>query len=132
MGLQESLIGSALGADAVSNQALVSAGLGSISAVIAALLTQPMDVLKTKIQVHQLVQSTKEGYRLFKRAKIVPTLSDIYKSAGFRGLWAGCLARAVSAGAGGLLLGPLFEFGQLIADDSVRPTRKPFILPEDP
>merc|ERR1712232_1338168 len=82
-----------------SNRALFAAGSCSISAMSAAVVTQPMDVLKTRMQAHQLVHSTKEGFVLRKPARAFATLSSVYKIAGFRGLWTGCLARVVGAGA---------------------------------
>mmetsp|Transcript_136918 Transcript_136918/g.425401 ORF Transcript_136918/g.425401 Transcript_136918/m.425401 type:complete len:333 (-) Transcript_136918:125-1123(-) len=115
-----------------SAHAVRLAGLASASSAFAAVVTQPLDVVKTKMQVHQLVRSNKEGYKKVQVARFFRTLREVHAAAGLRGLWAGGLARSLSAAACGLFLGPLFEYCQLLAEDTSRPVRKQFILPEDP
>merc|ERR1711974_369611 len=97
----------------------------------AAVLTQPFDVIKTRMQVHQLMHSGKDGYRKVKIPRLFATVGEIYKVAGVSGFWTGCLARTICAAGGAMLLGPLFEFCHLIDEDSHRPVRKAFYLPPD-
>lgn len=113
-------------------QAIRFAGCASASAALAAFATQPLDAVKTRMQAHQLVRSNKDGYKKVQVARFFRTLRELHAAAGIRGLWTGGLARTLSAAACGLLLGPLFEYSQVVADDTRRPLRKPFILPEDP
>ncbi|CAE8623730.1 unnamed protein product [Polarella glacialis] len=117
---------------AAQQRAMAAAGIGSVCAVTAAIATQPFDVVKTKMQIHQMMHTNRDGFRRQKVARFLATLKETFKATGWRGLWTGCGPRVVVAAAGGLLLGPIFEFGQLIAGDSVRPLRRPLNLPEDP
>lgn len=112
--------------------ALQLSATAAVCGAVAAGLTQPFDVVKTRMQVHQQVRSDHSGYRKVTIARVVPTLKEVYSMAGVMGFWAGGLARGLRAAAGGFLLGPLFEYGQLIADDAGRPMRKAFVVPEDP
>merc|ERR1740123_1474579 len=91
--------------------ALQLAGIASGSAAFAAAVTQPLDIVKTKMQVHQLIKSNKEGYRKVKTARFFQTFRETYAAGGVAGLWTGGAARTLSAAACGLLLGPLFEYG---------------------
>mmetsp|Transcript_229 Transcript_229/g.372 ORF Transcript_229/g.372 Transcript_229/m.372 type:complete len:324 (+) Transcript_229:132-1103(+) len=109
--------------------------LSAASAACAALsagLTQPFDVVKTRMQVARQTKSDHNGYRKVTIARVVPTLREVYKMAGVGGFWAGGVARAARAAIGGFLLGPIFEFGQLLSDDATRPVRKAFVVPDDP
>lgn len=117
---------------AVRQRALTSAGISSACAAAAAVATQPLDVVKTKMQTYQMISSNKEGFRRKKVQRFYKTIRDVYGAVGWRGFWLGVAPRTVCAAAGGLLLGPFFEFGQLIADDSNRPLRRPLILGDDP
>jgi len=135
IGLQQALsagVEEGLEAEGSSVPAIQLAGLASASAALAAVVTQPLDVVKTRMQVHQLVRSNKEGYKKVQVARFFKTLRETHAAVGIKGLWTGGLARTLSAAACGLLLGPLFEYCQVLADDAKRPVRKPFILPEDP
>lgn len=108
------------------------APLASASAVVASLATQPLDVVKTRMQAHQLVRSGEDGYRMMKHARFFATIQEVWKAAGLRGLWAGALPRAARGALGGLLLGPLFHYAHLVAEDSQRPVRQQLYLPPDP
>jgi len=110
----------------------VSVALGAASAVIAAIATQPLDVVKTKMQTHQILSSHKAGYVRAANAGFFATLRLVRKPAGVAGLWAGGLPRALRAAAAGVLLGPLCEFAQHVADDRDRVIRQPLVLPKDP
>eukprot|EP00933_Yihiella_yeosuensis_P082310 TRINITY_DN96153_c0_g1_i1.p1 TRINITY_DN96153_c0_g1~~TRINITY_DN96153_c0_g1_i1.p1 ORF type:complete len:340 (-),score=56.63 TRINITY_DN96153_c0_g1_i1:34-1053(-) len=117
---------------AMQQRALQSAGIASVAAIAASLVTQPLDVVKTKMQVQNMNFTNKEGYRRVKVARFFKTCKETFGMAGARGLMAGALPRAISAGLGGFLLGPLFEYAQLIADDRQRPIRSALQLGEDP
>jgi len=106
--------------------------LASVCGAGAALATQPFDVVKTKMQAHQLIKSDRSGYRKVTVPRVTATFQEVYAMAGVRGLFTGSLARMLSASVGGLLLGPLFLFGQVLAEDSSRPLRTMFVIPEDP
>lgn len=118
--------------DNSGNPAVRFAAMGTVSAILASVVTQPLDVVKTRMQVHQLVRTDHQGFHKITPARFFKTLKQTKDIAGLKGLWTGCLARSLRAGAGGILLGPLYEFGQLIADDSLRTLRKPLVLPRDP
>merc|ERR1711924_444310 len=106
--------------------------LASVCGAGAALATQPFDVVKTKMQVHQLIKTDRSGYRKVTVPRVSTTFREVFNSAGVRGFYAGGLARMLCAATGGLLLGPLFQYGQLLAEDSSRPFREMYVLPEDP
>lgn len=131
------VLGDAAGEDdlaqaSAGSPAVRFAAMGTVSAIVASVVTQPLDVVKTRMQVHQLVRTDQQGFHKISPARFFKTLRQTKDIAGVKGLWTGCLARSLRAGAGGLLLGPLYEFGQLIADDSLRTVRKPLVLPRDP
>lgn len=109
-----------------------AAALGAGCAVAAAVATQPFDVVKTRMQVHQLVRSEKAGWRKVTIARVAAKFSETHAAVGVRGFWIGGCARALKAGVHGLLLGPLFEFCHIVAEDYDRPARNIFVLPEDP
>lgn len=108
-----------------------SAGFAAAAAAVAAAVTQPLDVIKTRMQVNQMVTSGQDGYRKVRISRFFTTLSATYGAAGIAGFWTGGLARIGCSAAGGMFLGPLFEFGQLLAEDAARPVRKAFYLPPD-
>lgn len=107
------------------------AGCASASAALAAVVTQPLDVVKTRMQVHQLVRSNKDGYKKVQVARFFKTFRATHAAVGIAGLWTGGLARTLSAAGCGLLLGPLCEYCQVIVDDQRRPFRKVYIIPDD-
>eukprot|EP00930_Biecheleria_cincta_P008050 TRINITY_DN109392_c0_g1_i1.p1 TRINITY_DN109392_c0_g1~~TRINITY_DN109392_c0_g1_i1.p1 ORF type:complete len:330 (+),score=50.06 TRINITY_DN109392_c0_g1_i1:172-1161(+) len=117
---------------AARKRALQSAGISSVCAAVAAVATQPLDVIKTKMQTYRMITSNREGFRRKKVQRFFKTIRDIYSALGWRGFWLGVAPRMVCAAVGGLLLGPFFEFGQLISEDSSRPLRRPLILGDDP
>jgi len=120
--------------DASNTQQLYfrSAAFCSATAAIAAFVSQPFDVVKTRMQVKERVQSDKEGYRRVRIARVSGTLFETYTMAGIRGLWTGGVARTLSGAVGGLLLGPMFEYASVLAADMQKPTRRPLVLGEDP
>lgn len=118
--------------DAPPGGALQLSAASAACAALAAGLTQPFDVLKTRMQVHRRVRSDHSGYTRVTIAGVVPTLQEVYKMAGVRGFWAGGFARTSRAAIGGFLLGPMFEYAQLLSDDATRPLRKAYVVPEDP
>eukprot|EP00931_Biecheleriopsis_adriatica_P115485 TRINITY_DN91273_c0_g1_i1.p1 TRINITY_DN91273_c0_g1~~TRINITY_DN91273_c0_g1_i1.p1 ORF type:complete len:326 (-),score=60.94 TRINITY_DN91273_c0_g1_i1:105-1082(-) len=122
----------AFDAAAARQRALSCAGISALCAGAAAVATQPFDVVKTKMQIHERNTTNKEGYRRVKVARFFATFRQLFADTGFRGLWVGGVARAVCAAGSGLILGPVFEYGQLLADDSTRPLRNPLVLGEDP
>uniref|UniRef100_A0A7S1AMA3 Mitochondrial carrier protein n=1 Tax=Noctiluca scintillans TaxID=2966 RepID=A0A7S1AMA3_NOCSC len=117
--------------DGAGPTALVAAAVGAASAALASVVTQPVDVIKTKMQVHHAVRSSQRGFKQVSFATFRNTLSDL-AACGVRGFWTGCAARVVHSMAGGLLLGPLFHYGGVIAYDASRPRRKIWDLGEDP
>lgn len=112
--------------------ALHLSAASAVCGVVASVLTQPLDVVKTRMQVHRQIQSDRSGYRKVTIARVFPTFRDVYNLAGVRGFWVGGIARGSRAAIGGFVLGPLFEYGQLLADDASRPFRKKYVVPEDP
>lgn len=130
-GLQRALLGSDPG-DSAGNVGIQLAALGSASGAVAAAVTQPLDVVKTRMQVHQLVQPHRSGYTNLVPARFFRTLRDVHKMVGLGGLWTGVTARVLKAALSGLLLGPLYEFGQVVAEDAQRPQRMQLYLPQDP
>mmetsp|Transcript_10234 Transcript_10234/g.22637 ORF Transcript_10234/g.22637 Transcript_10234/m.22637 type:complete len:321 (-) Transcript_10234:174-1136(-) len=108
------------------------AGVACLSGIASTVLTQPADVVKTRMQAHQLMVSGEDGYRKVKVVRYFETLAATYKAAGLRGLWVGTVPRALRGGIGGLVLGPFLYYGQLIAEDCEKPLRKPYIVPRDP
>jgi len=117
---------------AAQQRAVSSAAVGAACAAAAALATQPFDVVKTKMQTHQMITSDKAGYKKQKVMRFSKVLRATFRESGWRSLWVGGTARAVLAAASGLLLGPFFEYAQLIANDSQRPLRQRLVLGEDP
>eukprot|EP00418_Pyrodinium_bahamense_P084381 CAMPEP_0179071174 /NCGR_PEP_ID=MMETSP0796-20121207/31397_1 /TAXON_ID=73915 /ORGANISM="Pyrodinium bahamense, Strain pbaha01" /LENGTH=366 /DNA_ID=CAMNT_0020768283 /DNA_START=1 /DNA_END=1099 /DNA_ORIENTATION=- len=116
----------------LGSPAVRAAVFASTSAIVAAVVTQPLDLVKTKMQVHQLVRSNQDGYKKVNVARFFKTFWETHRAVGVAGLWTGGLPRIITSAACGFLLGPFFEYGLVIAQDADRPLRKPFILPEDP
>eukprot|EP00927_Polykrikos_kofoidii_P057148 TRINITY_DN51259_c0_g1_i1.p1 TRINITY_DN51259_c0_g1~~TRINITY_DN51259_c0_g1_i1.p1 ORF type:complete len:344 (-),score=34.38 TRINITY_DN51259_c0_g1_i1:74-1105(-) len=115
-----------------AGSALRCAALASVGAAAAAIVSQPFDVVKTRMQVHQVTRSDKSGFKKVSTARVSATFIEAYKVAGVRGLWVGGLARTLKAAFGGFLLGPLFEYCHLVADDCFRPLKNPYIMPANP
>nr|CDP93622.1 Bm3015, isoform b [Brugia malayi] len=72
---------------------LESAACGSVSGSIAAAMTTPFDVVKTRIMLSE--NSSRPG--------IATTLAKIWTTSGYRGLYAGVLPRSVWMGIGGFV-----------------------------
>eukprot|EP00747_Dinoflagellata_sp_TGD_P206766 gnl/TRDRNA2_/TRDRNA2_80433_c0_seq1.p1 gnl/TRDRNA2_/TRDRNA2_80433_c0~~gnl/TRDRNA2_/TRDRNA2_80433_c0_seq1.p1 ORF type:complete len:333 (+),score=55.01 gnl/TRDRNA2_/TRDRNA2_80433_c0_seq1:109-1107(+) len=135
IGLQRAVVGSSEAGQAERGPipALWNCGFGAVSAAFAAAVTQPFDIVKTKIQVHELAFTSKTtGYKTVKKANVLPTCKEVYNMAGITGFWTGCLPRVLRFASAGVLLGPVCEFAELIADDAGRPRRQMLQLPEDP
>eukprot|EP00438_Fugacium_kawagutii_P026187 Skav211361 [mRNA] locus=scaffold677:379366:390505:- [translate_table: standard] len=115
----------------MQQRAMMCAGISSVCAASAALITQPMDVVKTRMQVHRMV-THHEGWTYFKAPRFWRTVREIRSTAGFRGFWVGATARVVTTAVSGLLIGPLFEFAHLVSTDAPRPLRQRLVLGEDP
>ncbi|CAK9073457.1 Hypothetical protein SCF082_LOCUS35961 [Durusdinium trenchii] len=117
----------------MQQRAMTCAAISGVCAAGSALVTQPFDVVKTRMQIHCMVTSdAKSGYRYFKVARVGKTFRETMAMAGWRGLWVGSMARVVQMGLSGLLIGPLFEYAELLSNDADRPLRHPLILGEDP
>mmetsp|Transcript_5356 Transcript_5356/g.12912 ORF Transcript_5356/g.12912 Transcript_5356/m.12912 type:complete len:338 (+) Transcript_5356:40-1053(+) len=104
---------------------LQAAVMSSISAVAAAAVTHPFDVVKVQIQTQNIVQHH-AGYVKYIKPHMISTMKDIYRLAGWSGFTAGLAARCSRAALVGFALGPLFEYGLVVSRDSLRPQR--FIL----
>lgn len=117
---------------AMQQRALSCAGISSVCAAAAALLTQPMDVVKTRMQIHSVITSGKSGYKYYKVPRFWRTLREMISTAGWRSLWVGSTARVLTMATSGLLLGPLFEYAHLVSTDAPRPLRQRLVLGEDP
>merc|ERR1739845_296122 len=98
----------------------------------AAALTQPFDVVKTRMQTHQMVLTDKRGYRKVTIPRVSRTFKEVFNIGGVRALWTGGLARCTRAGVAGIVLGPIFEFVCRVAEDMDKPFRKLYIPPPDP
>ncbi|CAE7192694.1 BFAR [Symbiodinium natans] len=107
-------------------------GRSEVCAAGAAIVTQPMDVVKTKMQIHRMMTSRDDGFRRVKVARFFATFRETHQATGLRGLWAGGSARLCMAAAAGMLLGPALEYAQLISSDATRPLRRQLDLGEDP
>lgn len=112
--------------------ALFSAFMGATCGVGASVLTQPFDIIKTSMQVHQLVKSEESGYKRTRVARVTATASHIFNVGGWRAFFLGGAPRVVRAAVCGLWLGPLFEFGALITSDYEKPIQFVLDLPPDP
>lgn len=98
---------------AMQQRAMTCAAISGVCAAGSALVTQPFDVVKTRMQIHCMVTSdAKSGYRYFKVARVGKTFRETMAMAGWRG--------------------PLFEYAELLSNDADRPLRHPLILGEDP
>mmetsp|Transcript_66798 Transcript_66798/g.157316 ORF Transcript_66798/g.157316 Transcript_66798/m.157316 type:complete len:326 (+) Transcript_66798:22-999(+) len=117
---------------AMRQRALQSAGIGAACAAGSAVVTQPMDVVKTKMQIHQMMTSRSDGYKKVKIARFLATFREVHQAAGWRGLLVGSSPRLVYATFSGLLLGPLCEYVQLLSNDSTRPLRSQRDFGQDP
>ncbi|KAK6100885.1 Mitochondrial carrier family protein [Brugia pahangi] len=83
---------------------LESAACGSVSGSIAAAMTTPFDVVKTRIMLSE--NSSRPG--------IATTLAKIWTTSGYRGLYAGVLPRSVWMGIGGFVFFGAYEAAMLL------------------
>ncbi|CAE7483893.1 mcfH [Symbiodinium microadriaticum] len=119
-------------AAAMRQRAVQSAFVSSVCAMGAAIVTQPLDMVKTKMQIHRMMTSRDDGFRRVKVARFAATLRETYQATGWRGLWAGGSLRLACGAVAGLLLGPALEYAQLLSHDAARPLRRQLDLGEDP
>uniref|UniRef100_A0AAF5PRS9 Mitochondrial carrier protein n=1 Tax=Wuchereria bancrofti TaxID=6293 RepID=A0AAF5PRS9_WUCBA len=83
---------------------LESAACGSVSGSIAAAMTTPFDVVKTRIMLSE--NSSHSG--------IPTTLAKIWTTSGYRGLYAGVLPRSIWMGIGGFVFFGAYEAAMLL------------------
>ncbi|MBA0548656.1 hypothetical protein Golob_019743, partial [Gossypium lobatum] len=69
-----------------SRSLLCNAGAGAAAGVIAATFVCPLDVIKTRLQVHGL---PKLGNATIRRSLIVGSLEQIFQKEGLRGMYRG-------------------------------------------
>ena len=118
--------------NAMQQRAVTSAEISSVCAAAAALVTQPMDVVKTRMQIFCMKTHAKNGYTYYKVARVGKTLRETISIGGWRSLYVGTVARVASMALSGLLIGPLFEYAHLVNTDAERPLRQRLVLGEDP
>lgn len=107
------------------------AGVASLCGAAAAAVTHPLDVIKTRMQAHELVKSDKDGFRKVIIPRFFVTAGKVWKAGGVLAFFTGSLPRVFGAASAALFLGPLYEYGHLLAEDNQRPVRKEFYLPPD-
>lgn len=78
----------------------VAAGLGLFASSIAAVLTQPSDVLKTVLMTTS-PSTTKQNVGLLDRIPIIAAGKEVYQKTGFIGFFAGLLPRLTIVSVGG-------------------------------
>ncbi|XP_035234171.1 S-adenosylmethionine mitochondrial carrier protein-like isoform X2 [Stegodyphus dumicola] len=69
---------------------------GAVAGSIAAAITTPLDVAKTRIMLAQKGTMASEGY-------IIPVLRDVWREKGFHGLFAGAVPRVLWISLGGAI-----------------------------
>mmetsp|Transcript_6640 Transcript_6640/g.11582 ORF Transcript_6640/g.11582 Transcript_6640/m.11582 type:complete len:342 (-) Transcript_6640:61-1086(-) len=102
---------------------LQAAAISSFSAVVAAALTHPLDVVRVQCQTYNMVEHLRSGYVRHTKMHMIGAGKLIYSVAGWPGFTAGLAARCVRAALVGFALGPLFEYGLVVSRDSLRPKR---------
>lgn len=80
--------------------------IGSMTGCIAAAITTPLDVVKTRKMLHQTKQTT-EG--VLHRASIIGTLQELYYEGGVKRLFAGIGPRVMWIGLGGAVFFGAYE-----------------------
>uniref|UniRef100_A0A0R3RSH2 S-adenosylmethionine mitochondrial carrier protein n=1 Tax=Elaeophora elaphi TaxID=1147741 RepID=A0A0R3RSH2_9BILA len=83
---------------------LESAACGSVSGGIAAAMTTPFDVVKTRIMLSEKTS----------RLGIAATLAKIWTTSGYRGLYAGIVPRSAWMGIGGFVFFGTYEAAMLL------------------
>jgi len=74
---------------------------GSAAGAVAAAITTPLDVIKTRIMISQKLYTDRPSFRFMAK--------DIWKTRGIRGLYAGCLPRTLWMALGGLIFFGAYE-----------------------
>ncbi|KAL3510736.1 hypothetical protein ACH5RR_030137 [Cinchona calisaya] len=69
-----------------AREIICDAGAGAAAGAIAATFVCPLDVIKTRLQVHGLPETAHPGYR---GSVIITSLQNIVRNEGFRGLYRG-------------------------------------------
>lgn len=95
-----------------SQEFAISFAVGSVSGSIAALVTHPFDVLKTRLQADAI--NSVDGAR--RGAGVVPALTQTVRMEGFAGLFCGLAPRlAKVVPASGIMIGSFEVVGRLLA-----------------
>lgn len=84
-----------------------SALCGSVAGGLAAAVTTPLDLAKTRIMLA-------EDYAVTRKLRIKPVLSDIYLQAGLRGLFAGVLPRMTAFMLGGFVFFGFYDHSKIL------------------
>ncbi|GBP40726.1 S-adenosylmethionine mitochondrial carrier protein homolog [Eumeta japonica] len=84
-----------------------SALCGSLAGSIAAAVTTPLDLAKTRIMLA-------EDYAATRKLKVGPVLHTIYLESGLRGLFAGFLPRITAFGLGGFVFFGAYEYAKAL------------------
>lgn len=88
----------------VSNTGVLNAGAAGVAGTFAALLTTPIDVIKTRVMLDSSSPGGGRGYRA--------VVGEMLREEGWKGLWRGGLLRAAWSGLGlGIYLGS-YEAGK--------------------
>lgn len=86
---------------ALQDYRLVSSILGLIACTLAALLTQPADVIKTKLMTNLPSKQIKESSK--KESRFLKEVIQVYKEEGIPGFFAGLLPRLAIVSIGGMI-----------------------------
>ncbi|KAN0064330.1 S-adenosylmethionine transporter [Thecaphora frezii] len=84
---------------------------GSIAGAIAAGLTTPLDVVKTRIMLHRNKDAMSQSLPKGVNTRILPTLSHIFRTEGVKVLFSGFLPRTMWIGLGGAVFLGTFDAG---------------------
>lgn len=78
---------------------------GAFAGAVAAFVTTPLDVAKTRIMLAKVGSTTASG-------NITPVLLEVWRSRGLAGLFAGCVPRMTFISAGGFIFLGAYEKGR--------------------
>jgi len=91
--------------DADSVKPFFGAVSGALSGAVAASVTTPLDVAKTRIML-----SNKADYNVYSEAKLIPILRHIYFDQGIKGLFSGLLPRTIWISFGGFIFLGVYDY----------------------